>query len=431
MHRKLRHETLSTATKSRLIAAIVLLAIAPAADAADWPRWRGPNDSGAVAEGPTPVEFSKPEDFAWRIDLPGQGASTPAVYGDLLALTCTVDGQDTVCCYGLDGQPRWQKSLGPERPAKHRDGSSAAPSPATDGQRIVVYYKSGTIAALDWNGGILWQKNIQQEYGEDTLWWDLGTSPVLADGKVIVAVMHTGESFLAALDANTGEEIWKTARVYECPRECDQAYTTPSVVDVDGRMTIVTWGADHLTGHDLQTGALLWECDGFNPNAEGAWRVIASAAVGEGWAVVPYGRGEFVAGVRLGGSGDVTASNRLWQREGIGADVPTPAIAGGKTYVLGDQGALTCLDLQTGETVWETTLPRSRNKFYSSPLLVGDILYCTRIDGTVFVGHVTATGYELLATNELDDRITATAVPVEAGILFRGSERLVLAAGKK
>lgn len=394
--------------------------------AGDWPRWRGPNSTGAVEDRPTPIHFDEPEQYAWQIELPGQGASTPAVVGDALVLTSTVEEQDAVICYGLDGELRWQLLLGPARPGKHREGSGAAPSPAVDDERIVVYFKSGTLAAVDWQGNKLWQCNLQDEYGPDTLWWDLGTSPVLADGKVIVAIMQAGPSWLVARDAATGKEVWKTDRTYQRPRESDQAYTTPSIVDVDGQMTIVTWGADHLTGHALDTGELLWDCGGFNPANAGMWRVIASQAIADGMAVVPYGRGDFVAGVKLGGEGDVTQSNRIWERQGFGSDVPTPAVADGRAYVLGDQGRLVCLDVATGDTLWDYEFPRNRNKFFSSPTLAGDTLYCARLDAAVFVGRVSPEGFELLATNELNDRMVAAPVSTEAGLLLRGSEHLTL-----
>ncbi|MBX3425134.1 MAG: PQQ-like beta-propeller repeat protein [Pirellulales bacterium] len=409
--------------------ALNALATSRAAVADNWPNWRGPSGTGTVATAVGPIEFGAPDSLAWTVDLPGLGASTPAVWGDAIVLTCAIDGKNAVVCYGLDGQPRWERKLGQESPAKHRDASPANPSPAIDGERAIAYFKSGDLAAFDLDGNLLWEKNLQQTYGDNTLWWDLGTSPVLVDGKVVVAVMQEGDSFLVALDVASGDEMWKTARKYERPRESDQAYTTPQAIRSGDRTILVTWGADHLTGHDAATGELVWDCGGFNPNNEGMWRVIASAAIADGVAVVPYGRGNFVAGVKLDGRGDVTATHRVWQKEGIGADVPTPAIVGDRAYVLGDQGKLVCLAVATGEVFWQADLPRSRHKFYSSPLVTGDLLYATRIDGTVFVGRISDEGFEQLAENALDDHVVATPVPVPGGVLFRGNQRLVLAKG--
>lgn len=408
-----------------LIVSMLHWQLSQAAD--NWPQWRGPTASGVVEEGDYPVKFSTEENVAWKAPLPGPGTSTPAVWGDEIFVTCEIEGQDAVVCYALeDGQERWRRELGPGRQGKHRNGSGSNPSPVTDGKNLVTYFKSGLVACHDLAGKEKWRKNLQETYGEDTLWWDLGTSPVLADGKVVIAVMHAGDSYLVALDLETGQEAWRTERNYKNAEESDQAYTTPHVADVDGREVIITWGADHLTGHDASTGELLWECGGFNPKNEGFWRVIASAAVGDGIAVVPYGRGEFLAGIRLGGKDDVTSSNRIWEKQGrgIGADVPTPVIYFDRVIILGDGGELTCRDLRTGEELWSGALPRNRNKYYASPVLAGDLLYCVREDGVVFVGRVNEEGFELLSENELGERTIATPVPIRDSLLIRGSEHM-------
>ena len=136
-----------------------------------------------------------------------------------------------------------------------------------------------------------------------------------------------------AFDVDSGDVAWKTSRNYKCPIECDQTYSTPQVANVDGVDTIVTWGADHLTGHDAKTGKLLWECGGFNPQSEGNWRTIASPSVSDGMAIVPYGRGAFLVGVRLGGSGDIT---KIGPSLGKGREIAERRCADGCYY--GRQG---------------------------------------------------------------------------------------------
>ena len=394
--------------------------------AENWPQWRGPLANGVAADGDYPVAFASDQGVAWKAALPGAGCSTPVVWDDSIFVTCGIDGQDGVLCFAMDGRERWRRQLGPERLGKHRNGSGSNPSPVTDGEHVVVYFKSETLACFDFAGRELWRTNLQQKYGDDTLWWDLGTSPVLAGDRVIVAVMQAGESYLVALDIATGDVFWKEPRQFECPQESDQAYTTPQVVSIDGQEQLVVWGADHLTGHDLATGRLLWECGGFNPDDQRNWRVIASPAIERGIAVVPSGRGDFLAGIRLGGDGDVTPSNRAWEKQGraLGADVPTPVVRDGLVYVLGDAGRVTCLDVQTGDELWSDDLPRNRNKFFSSPVLAGDKLYAAREDGMVFVGRVSNEGFELLAENDMGETIIASPVPIRGGLLIRGREHL-------
>jgi outer membrane protein assembly factor BamB len=198
---------------------------------------------------------------------------------------------------------------------------------------------------------------------------------------------------------------------------------------MDGRDVVVTWGADHLTGHDAATGKLLWDCGGFNPKNQGYWRTIASAVVSDGIAIVAYGRGEYLAGIRVGGSGDITKDARIWETSGLGksSDVPTPAVVGDKAYLLTDKGRIACINLKTGKETWTANLPSNRNKFYGSPVLAGDKLYCVREDGIMFVGKVDDKGFELLADqNDMGGRVIATPVPIRGGLLVRGDDYLYM-----
>src|SRR5688572_26750575 len=157
---------------------LLLLASAVPLSADNWPRWRGPDDSGSVATGTFPVKFD-PDKVLWRAPLPGKGCSTPAVWDKRIYLTAPVEGRDAVLAFDWEGKALWQTPLGPENPGKHRNGSGSNPSPATDGNGLFVYFKSGTLAALELNGKLRWQTNLVERYGRDTLFWDHGTSPVL------------------------------------------------------------------------------------------------------------------------------------------------------------------------------------------------------------------------------------------------------------
>src|SRR5262245_43160235 len=106
----------------------------------NWPQWRGPLGTGVAAQGDYPVNFNSDDGLAWKIDLPGVGSSTPAVWGERIFVTCGIDGHDSIVCYDLDGQPKWRQQFGAERVGRHRNGSGSNPSPVTDGQRVVAYY---------------------------------------------------------------------------------------------------------------------------------------------------------------------------------------------------------------------------------------------------------------------------------------------------
>jgi len=392
---------------------------------ANWPQWRGPQANGVAADGEYPVEFSPMENVLWKEELPGCGSSTPAVWGDRILVTCQIDGEDGVCAYDFDGLKIWQRHLGQGRKGEHQNATGSNPSPVTNGKYIIVYFKSGSLACLDFSGETRWRVNLQELYGKDTLWWDIGTSPVIAAGNAVVAVMQDGDSYLVAFDLKSGDLAWKQSRIYETATESDQSYTTPYVTEVDGREMLITWGANHLTGHDAISGELVWECGGFNPEDEGMWRVIASPAVDSDIAVVPYGRGNFLAGIKLRGDGDVTKTNRAWEKQGLGTDVPTPVIRDDKVFLLTDNGKVACLDKMTGDEMWSEDLPKSSAKYYASPILAGKHLYCAREDGVIMVAEV-GDGLKLLTENELDEKVVATPVPLRGKLLVRSENHLYM-----
>ena len=409
-----------------LFAAVFLTAAFAVAQ--NWPQWRGPANNGVAAPGNYPVIFSATNGLLWKAALPGKGGSTPAVWDERIVLTSGVgestNGLDGVLCFDFSGKQLWQVTLGPQRPGKHRRGSGSCPSPVTDGQRIFAYFKSGTLAALDFQGKLLWKISLPDRYGKDTLWWDLGTSPVLVDGKLIVAVLHERNSYVVALNPESGEEVWKVDRNFTCKEESSQSYATPVVAAEGGRTCLLLWGADRLTGHDVVSGNLLWQCGGFNPENKPYWRNIASPACSQGVAVVPYGREQYVAGVRIGGSGDVTAGARLWEKRGIGTDGASPVACDGKVYLVNFKGRVWCLDLLTGETLWTAMLPSGKGVFYSSPVLAGNNLYFCREEGAVVVARIEATGLRVLNETRFDDAFVASPVLVRDRLILRGEKRL-------
>jgi outer membrane protein assembly factor BamB len=258
------------------------------------------------------------------------------------------------------------------------------------------------------------------------LWWDLGTSPVLTKDCVVIAVMESGPSYLAAFDKKSGEEKYKADRNLGAPSEAAQSYSTPVVVTRNGLEMLIVLGADHVTAHDAATGKELWRIGGLNPTKQMFYRSIASAVVTNDMVIAPYARAKTITGIRLGGSGDVTQSHVVWTKEGLGTDVPTPAAVDGKVYVCGDRGEVACLDAASGETLWEGKLEKKNIPYSSSPLIADGKIYLTREDGTTFVVEQ-GKEFKLLETNEikgLDGEVVATPVAVDGQILLRTPKHL-------
>lgn len=391
----------------------------------NWPQWRGPTGNGVGAAGEYPITFSKSKNVKWKFELPGRGSSTPAVWGESIFVTCAIDGEDGIVCLDFEGQEKWRQQLGKEKVGKHRNGSGSNASPVVTDQHLVVYYKSGTVASLTHAGEIVWTKNLIDEYGDDTLYWDRGTSPVLAAGNAVIAVMQEGGSYLIALDLASGDVVWKSAREYNVNQESNHAYTTPVVLDLAGRETIVVWGADHLDAWDAKSGEKLWQAGDFNPKNHKAWRTIASAVVDSEVAIVPYGRGNFVRAMKLADAkGDVTDSHKLWEKSDLGADVPTPVLHGDQVVLLTDRGAVFCFDKLTGEEKWQVKLPKAKAKYFASPVMAGESLFFTREDGVIMAAKVSEGTLKIYAENEMGEATIATPIPIRNHLLVRGLKHL-------
>ena len=420
----------------RLLIPLYALLVVSSASAGDWMSWRGPGGNGAAAGGGYPLQWSADSNIIWKTPLAARGASTPVVSGDRIFLTGTQDGRNLLLCINRQGREEWRSELGDAVPGKPgKDGTGANPSAVTDGQYVFSYFKSGDLGGYSADGKLLWSLNLQEKYGADTLWWDLGTSPVLTRDAVVVACMHSGPSYLAAFEKQTGKLLWMHERELGAPEEAAQSYATPVVVPHDDFDELVVLGADHVTAHDGRTGEELWRLSGLNPTGHKYFRSIASAAVGAGIVVAPYARGNSLTAVRMGGKGDVTKSHVIWANEETSADVPTPAIHDGRVYVCRDtgemRGTVDCLDLQTGRVIWSGQLPKNRNTFRASPVVADGRVYLTRQDGTVFVVNAGGDSFELLAENSVaDEHTVATPVFVDGSILLRTDAHLYLIAAQ-
>ncbi|MFG0261942.1 MAG: PQQ-binding-like beta-propeller repeat protein, partial [Novipirellula sp. JB048] len=376
------------------LAAIGCTSVAPPAPCvADelWPQWRGAAQNGIASGDGFPTEWSEDAGVDWKIKLPGSGGSTPVIVGSKAFLTYGSAEHNHLVAIDLNtGKTLWSVALGTDSGGKHRKGSGSNPSPATDGKHVYAYFRSGDLGCVDLQGNVKWQLNLQEKYGEDTLWWDLGTSPLLTEHAVVVAVMQSGPSYVVAFDKTSGDVLWKSDRMLEAPEESAQSYTTPLNVTVDSQPMIAVLGADHLTLHHRDSGEQVAALGGFNPDAEKYFRSIASPVAAGEIVVCPYARGATLTAVNMRQLAEGQGKQAIaWSRDDIGSDVPTPAALDNKLYLVGDgklnRGQISCLDLQTGKTLWQIQLPKSRHGFSSSPLVTGNHLYVTQENAVTFV----------------------------------------------
>ncbi|MAI35145.1 MAG: pyrrolo-quinoline quinone [Planctomycetaceae bacterium TMED240] len=409
--------------------------LATTASAVDsWPQWRGEFQNGVASGDKFPTKWSQDQGIAWQAELPGLGGSTPVTADKTAYITSGVQGKNQLLAVDMEtGKQKWTVSLGNDRGGKHRKGSGSNPSPVVDGDLIFAYFRSGDLASVDSSGKIRWSKNLQSLFGEDTLWWDLGSSPALTESAIVVAVMQSGPSYLVAFDKNTGEELWKFNRALNAPEEAAQSYSTPIVVSVKGEEAIAVMGADHLTINRARDGKLLGKLGGFNPNQEQYWRSISSPVADGNIILCPYARGDTLTAVNIDSLSDGKGKDAiLWFRDDLGSDVPTPAAHMGRAYVVSDgkssKGTVTCVNLTNGQSEWTVKLPKSRGGYSSSPLVAGNHLYVTQENGTTFVlgplneGQPTIISKNMIADDE--PFTVASPIPYRESLLLRSRHKL-------
>jgi outer membrane protein assembly factor BamB len=366
----------------RWLAISLWLAVALAAAEADenWPQWRGPHLNGASnAAQDLPVSWSETENVVWRTKLPSWSAATPIIWGDTVFVTSAEEGfsstgeggavrqavrsalsklnwYDDILLLAInrkDGTIRWQKVIGEGNNMQMKQ-NMASPSPVTDGKHVWTMTGSGTLTCLDFAGNQVWQRNIQEEYGDFGLNFGYGSSPLLYEGVLYIEVLHgmkTDEpSYVFAADAATGRTIWKQNRPTDAEHESPDSYSTPIVQQIGGETRLIVAGGGYLTAHDLKTGKEIWRAGGLIPNNETNYRTIASALVVDDLVLTPSRRRPFLV-YRGGGNGDVTSSQRAWSTE-YGPDVPTPTTDGERLYIVDDKGIALCLRVADGSTVW-------------------------------------------------------------------------------
>ncbi|MEL7336865.1 MAG: PQQ-binding-like beta-propeller repeat protein, partial [Planctomycetota bacterium] len=290
----------------------------------DWTQWRGNAQNGVAHRGSYPMHWDG-ESPSWSLPLPGRGGSTPVTHdGNLYVTYADEDANHVLCLNAADGTKRWDVPVGSEKNAKHsgkshRKGSSSNPSAVLDDSAVYAYFRSGDLAAISHDGTVLWRVDTQDLFGVDSLWWDLGTSPLLLDDVVVVTVMQTGPSYLAAFDKKSGEVKWKVDRMLQAPSEAAQSYTTPVAIESNGEKLIAVMGADHLTLHNQSDGKERGRLGGFNPSEHQYFRSIASPVATNDVVACPYARGATLTGVSisklLSGKGE---SAILWHRDDLG-----------------------------------------------------------------------------------------------------------------
>ena len=470
------------------LALITLIACPTITNAADqslaWPQFRGPEGSGIADDQRPPIEFGPEKNVKWKVPVPG-GFSSPIVVADLLVMTAFEKGKlYTIAYHRADGSEAWRA----EAPAKqieafHRtEGSPAASTPATDGERIVSYFGSCGLYCYDLKGEEVWKHEMPTAITAGD--FGTGVSPILVDGVVVLLRDVKDDPKILALDAKTGKRKWQTKR------QSPSGFSTPVVWNTPSGKQIVAPGFGRMIGYDLKSGAEEWfvvgmpsacctspstadgtlffagwspgdletedenfkmptfdeTLQGFDKDKDGS----ISKAETDNTPIQDffgsmdsnkdgkYTREEseemmkFMAAsknsafaLKAGGSGDVTSSHMLWKKTKGLPYVPSAIVYRGQYVMLKDGGLVTAYDAETGDQVYHKRAIAS-GTYYASPVAANGHIYFTSLaDGTVTVLKAGTKAPEVVAQNPpLGERVSATPALADDTIYLRTAGHL-------
>jgi outer membrane protein assembly factor BamB len=408
----------------------------------NWPQWRGPLGTGVAPDADPPVEWSErdSQNVRWKTELPGRGHSTPIVWGDRLFLTAAIPvgkalppryskapgAHDNVpvthrqkfVVIAIDratGKIVWQRTVCELLPHEghHETASFASGSPVTDGEHVYAFFGSYGLFCLDFEGKEVWHVDfglLQPLHGHGE-----GSSPALFGDTLIVNCDHEGGSFVAALHKLTGKQLWKMAR------DEVTSWSSPIVTEIAGRPQVIVNGTHRMRGYDLETGKVLWECGGLSSN------IVASPVYADGmvFAGSSYEKRALLALRLEGAKGDITGTQKVaWTRSHGTPYVPSPLLYGDALYFLGHyQGVLSRVNARTGKDQPGPFRLAGIQDVYASPVAAANRIYITDRDGTTLVlSH--AEKPKVLAENQLDDRINASASIAGRELFLRGERWL-------
>ena len=404
-------------------AAALHFAIAPL-HAENWPTWRGPNGNSTSNEEAFPLEWSAEKNVRWKVDLPDRGNSSPVVWGNRVFITQAIEAEHRRTLMAFDrrnGELLWQKgTVFKEAEETHQANPYCSTSPVVDGERVIVSHASAGVFCYDLDGNEIWSRDL----GPQKHTWGSGSSPLI-HGDLCILYHGPGENgHLIGLDKRTGETVWS---VRDLPIVTEGrtdgfrgkepgitgSFSTPILVEAGDRTELVMSFSGELVAFDPATGNRLWWADGLNP-------LVYTSPLTDGETIVAMGGyyGNSMA-VTPGGEGNVTDSHRVWHKVRSKSDIGSGVIKDGHIFLQYGAGIAICMDLKTGDMIWEERLKGqgAAGSSWSSMTLVGDLIYVINQSAEMFILRASP-DFEVVAVNGLDGELTNSTQAMSNGELF-------------
>lgn len=401
--------------------ALVWALMAGSVAAENWPVWRGVRGDGSSLEKGIPTKWSESENILWKTPLSDDGHASPIVWEDrlfLIAADTEKGGRHLVCLEGGTGTELWrQLVLTSPLEKKHRLNSWASSTPATDGRLVYVAFldrEEMVVAAYDFAGKLRWQVRpgaFSSRHG-------FCSSPILWKEKVIVNGDHDGESYLVALDRDSGKTLWKTPRENKT-----RSYCVPLLRTLDGRNQMILSGDKSVASYDPDTGKVHWYMNG--PTEQFVASLVYDPEAG-----LLFMTGGFpehhVMGIRPDGRGIIGEAQVAWHHERASwtSYVPSPISAGGCFLLVSDPGYLCCFDAASGRLHWQEKV----GSHHASLVEAGGLVYLLSDKGETRVVRPGET-YTLVAENRLEDKFFASPA-ISGGRIFLRGEKAVYCIGE-
>ena len=395
----------------------------PLSPSTDWPRWRGPNADGVAVGNTLPIRWGKTENVRWSADLPGQGSSSPVVYGDRVFVTSQITAGGTkslltLCFDRTTGKELWRHDFGFGVDQKtHAKSNLAVNTPAATADAVYVAFGNADIARYSHDGRLVWVRRYLKTFPDPKMAWGYAISPLILEDSVLFPWNHhTGPCFLIGLDKKTGEIAWKQER------PIGTAHATPLLVEHHGQTDILVPGQNRLTAFDAKSHAKLWSYgEGSGPyNGE----IISSPVRADGVVFCQLWRESKIHAIKLREGSK--PPEPMWVSKRAGPVEPSLLHYRGIVYAMMDDGILMALDATTGAEHYRERLAGS---FSSSPVAGGGHVYLSNTDGITFVVKA-GPAFEVVARNDLGERIMASPAITGDALIYRTDSHLYCVSAK-